>query len=469
MTTTLTTNTPGARPIGAPSEGGSAQSGVNEGFTGELSRFRSEATDSPLQDNLLLEARTNAGQAALLQRIAAGSPEVSQALERFIATDSFQRLDQATQEKLLEQMAKISSDIDPLLAHRRQEILIKLMQHLSRVPGDVNQGVHAVCASAASRYRLVELDPAEYARRIAGLVSRNAGVELANGTVLDRVESSLQEDFSSTVHGEIRERDILERIYDTAFLRLVTGNYDNRDDMSSYYDSMAGKEVKYRGVYDDQLELMVELDRGENVQGYSEPYEAMRQIQSHISEMPFVSLNWATHGPHSYHAVTVARVDEQEGRVYFYNPHGGGVKEGPGGRSYDPATGLESMSIADFTKRIHLAYVSDPDGAGMQIPGPGALPRDQMIPTGPIPSISFEALSIEVSLHTPALLTVPALHLEADGSKLSSNDDSRLRIAPGRSSFKRDELQESQEAAGVKKEEQEEINSDDFFRHVFKA
>lgn len=90
-------------------------------------------------------------------------------------------------------------------------------------PKRINQGLKATCAAACIEGYLAERDPAEYARLIAGLVTREGLVTMKSGAVLMCDEDVL------APHEREQRRNAVSRVFQAACMEFAypNMNYDN--------------------------------------------------------------------------------------------------------------------------------------------------------------------------------------------------------------------------------------------------
>ena len=108
----------------------------------------------------------------------------------------------------------------------RQALVGNLVQELA-TPSSIDQGITGTCAPTTVAIQLAMTNPAEYARLIGGLASKNGRVELPGGTRLEREVGTIADDGSG--------RASTQRLLGPALMQLARSadkfDYDNRDPM----------------------------------------------------------------------------------------------------------------------------------------------------------------------------------------------------------------------------------------------
>lgn len=230
----------------------------------------------------------------------------------------------------------------------RKQIFDQLVAELDD-PGHINQGTQGTCAPTTIQYLLATRDPAEYARIITGLTSKDGAVTMRNGDTLQRDRGSLGPDRTG--------RTDIDRIFQAATMEYADGDdeYDNRTDKHTRADDSV-----YSGLYPEQQERAldalfgdkydkVDFDRN-TPQGRSEAERRLRQALDR-GEQVAVSMYWSDTGTHA-----VLVVGMTDSTVMIRNPWGSGDSgsstNGPPRQVVD-GEGTIEMTKADFFQRCY--------------------------------------------------------------------------------------------------------------------
>ena len=231
----------------------------------------------------------------------------------------------------------------------RKEILTQLAGLLND-PDSFNQDRQGTCTvTTIGRIQLQE-NPADFARMIAGLTSREGSVELANGDRVDRHQGSLSDNRS--------QRTILERLYQDALMEYGNGaevDYDVAEDRHSTGGSGLGSKgiARVAGAVLGRGVPFTVLENGAKPGGlFHTVFEAeLEKYQENGQEM-LVGLNpWSSGG----HMLSVTEI--RDGYVYLSNPWGDGDQGGSNPpREAVPGEdgGRIRMKLEDFLARLMI-------------------------------------------------------------------------------------------------------------------
>ncbi|MCB9795540.1 MAG: hypothetical protein H6741_22790 [Alphaproteobacteria bacterium] len=139
-----------------------------------------------------------------------------------------------------------------LEAPGRSVLLSELMFNLHE-PGRINQGFKGTCAATCVETWLVETNPAEYARLIAGLAAPEGQVPLRGGGLLVRDEERLDPS------AEEGRRSPVSRLFQVACMEFA---YDKRD-YDNKTDRQSGEKGSGVGLHLDAFDRLLEAVSGE--------------------------------------------------------------------------------------------------------------------------------------------------------------------------------------------------------------
>ena len=166
----------------------------------------------------------------------------------------------------------------------RTRIFSELVLNLSE-PKRINQGLKGTCSAACIESYMAEREPAEYARIIAGLVTRDGLVTLETGGTLICDEDVL----APNVHE--RGRNPVSRIFQAACMEFAYPNmhYDNVTDQHFNGDDMVGSGLEITAF----VRLLTAVT-GENWKTISAAHSRMAQL-------------FSSHGVNTEDVVDIAR------------------------------------------------------------------------------------------------------------------------------------------------------------------
>jgi hypothetical protein len=319
----------------------------------------------------LVQRDTNAERIALRGRVVQG-------LEQLEDAHILERRDSSGQTLVDSLITVVEGQIwDPFaLEPGRTRIFGELVLNLAQ-PKRINQGLKATCAAACLESYMAERDPAEYARIIAGLVTRDGQVALKSGLSLVCDEDVLAPG--------LREagRNPVSRIFQAACMEFAYPNmdYDNVND--GHYD---GDDNIGSGLEMNAFQRLVEAVTGDSWKSTSTTHARLAGIFSRLGmdthdvvdikrdglsiidqstcqdEPVFVTLelpivpNPVSHGEpavlhNAPHKVRAMRIDWSKGVVHYDDPMDPERRwfDGADVTVHDPF-GHCSMSIDDFMR-----------------------------------------------------------------------------------------------------------------------
>ena len=276
-----------------------------------------------------------------------------------------------TGKTLLSSLAELTTKplFDSSLESRRSEIITEALKNLAH-PEDVTQSRSACCTVTNALRDEARKNPAEYMMMLSDLV-RTGETRLRSGSTMYLNTSSVADDVSAIGGGRYMQRDIADRILQSAAIEFGNGDlqYNCRTDSSSgSLNDGRGKnfQVEYGGLYDHQFERFLEALSGRAYRSVYDRAEIMQLVQSR-REGTYVNMAYASKGQHANHNVKIINEPNQEpGWIYYENPWGPISRDqwrrqdGPEGRELvDPARGIERIRVSDAEQRIFVAIVDD--------------------------------------------------------------------------------------------------------------
>jgi hypothetical protein len=283
------------------------------------------------------------------------------------------------------------------LANRRSEVLGRVIQETAEPTWHVDQGITGTCVATSIQHHLLRHTPSEYARIIGGLSSPNRSVTLAN---LSRMHAAINDTAQPahvtrpygnppvpTIFND--PRSVTERMFQSAVqqygARLDRGpeyQFNADTNRTGLWDNQTAHVM--RGIYNRDYSFHPAGARGisnataDPAQQMEMRQQLMRNVRNEIrsGQGPTpVHLIWDSHGQHGLHEVSVERVEN--GRVYFRNPwgsrdpgsgqiphyHDGQSIPEPLRRVEDSQSGLESMTVEEFRRRLNGATLGSPVGS----------------------------------------------------------------------------------------------------------
>lgn len=199
-------------------------------------------------------------------------------------------------------------------------------------PGLIRQGSKGTCVPTSLEFVQARNQPAEYARVVAGLTSKEGTVELKDGTNIARDHNLVAEDGSG--------RSSASRVYQASMMEFANGSLDYRNEEDQHFrnnwfgvsEPVTNNDGKpSRGLYPSQSEVLGEALFGKNFETHRGPHrgggEQWKQDISGALEgekVVRVGMRWSRNPDDrdGYHSLTVEKMDDKH--VYLRNPWGAG-------------------------------------------------------------------------------------------------------------------------------------------------
>lgn len=229
----------------------------------------------------------------------------------------------------------------------------------------MQQNTWNTCAATSVSYIHAEENPADYARVMAGLVSPEGTVKMADGTVLHRNATSLAGDNSQRLN--------IDRIYQASIQDAFNGEagYDSRIDQNVV---VHGKPYAAAGMLPSHMAAAMSAVRGrphrvEYFHGDRAQTELHLKQRLATGERVILSMNWvADLKQRSNHAVVLEAVEGDS--LIIRNPWGSwekGVGSGPKRVALDEH-GRFRIAKDEFFPRLNASIVPDrPDSEPVQL------------------------------------------------------------------------------------------------------
>lgn len=272
---------------------------------------------------------------------------------------------------LLGNLATLADEQTPLAEGvDRGALLTDVIQEVA-VPPAIAQHNKNTCTATAVSIQLAMDNPAEYARLATGLASPEGQVTLASGTVLQREEGTIAEQWYPDSEGNLHlGRSASQRLMEPAFMEVSNGllNYDDTQDkhLLGPIPTVPGAlgvmvDGLLEAIYDKPMEhrtgilfgVMDELER-----------------QTEAGHSVLVTLDWEDNdAPMMWHKVLVTGFETVDGQEYvkYTNPWGQ----------------QERMPRDEFERRLREANWDPSVGRpAPQAPAqPAAVPAPEPVPT----------------------------------------------------------------------------------------
>ncbi|MDY7228555.1 hypothetical protein [Hyalangium rubrum] len=226
----------------------------------------------------------------------------------------------------------------------RESLMASICQEAAH-PGEINQHNRGTCTVTSMQYMLNDTNPAEYARIMTGLMSEKGEVTLASGATLSRDADSIAPDSAT-------QRSSSERLFQAAMMQYARGGAEGD------YSNLTNKDDGLNASEQERtLEALFNRDFDNYTGGGAD--DILAKLKDRSPTDSYIRMHWGE-DKSGGHAVVVDRVEN--GRVYIRNPHGPGGTQGdtlenPPRVVEDPATGLQSMSEADFKEWIKSTII----------------------------------------------------------------------------------------------------------------
>lgn len=250
-------------------------------------------------------------------------------------------------------------------------------------PERINQSKANTCAVATLQYSLVQGDPSEYARLIAGLSSSDGKVAMAGGDELNiqpeyyqyktsrrdpKVPGLPDEEqdqgirYSATEPGDTRSPS--EILFQNAAIEHANGA-DTHNAANDTHTSPTGQTYSGGVVSSARTAQQLFATDYEDWETQKSPDVARAQLGflksdfSHSGRPIQVKLDLGTIGDGQTHLLTFVEV--KDGRVYLRNPYGNEVQNDPALKLEDAEQGIYSISEEEFVKRSSAVTMSSSD------------------------------------------------------------------------------------------------------------
>lgn len=238
----------------------------------------------------------------------------------------------------------------------RQTVLSELCAQIDQ-PGIMTQGDRNTCGPATIEHLQASRDPAEYARIVAGLTSREGSVTLKNGETLNRDRGSLTE---QPINPGTQVRSSVSRLYQAALMEYANGEdeYDNRTDVHTNADDSTRT-----GLRVNEFERAVDALFGDHydfksvqrttAQGRTDAEHKIQRALSRGEQVP-VLIEWDDLNNDNWSGHYLSVIGMTDSTVVLRNPWGAGDSGGSNGPSRDALDGQGTieMSKQEFFSRL---------------------------------------------------------------------------------------------------------------------
>jgi hypothetical protein len=224
--------------------------------------------------------------------------------------------------------------------------------------GGSTQDSHATCATETISFLLDHSKPGEWARIAVELWTKGKA-ELVDSATGKTTFMALPPGASASDHSPNRTQ--LDRMMQAAFKNLVAPEGTYYSNAADQFVSSTGQKFG-NGITDEDAARILTLLSGKEHSHHVDAQLLAASLSHHDGKPLYAALKWSVEGEHGFHAVAVTEI--RNDRVYFRNPWGpssvenGADLDSPPRRIEDNRTGLESMSIEDFRKRLDGIVIS---------------------------------------------------------------------------------------------------------------
>lgn len=213
----------------------------------------------------------------------------------------------------------LHQDLAPELESERGTLFCELAANLN-CTGEINQKNRGTCSPTTLEYLHAKILPADYARVVVGLASKEQKVVFQGGETLATNPTGLEADDSL--------RTNVDRIYQSSLMDHGPGSgtrYNNYDD--AFY-TVSGRRYRGSGMFDPQSGQLMAQIFGRNTiiinheAGDRKKFEADAKRALNLGHPVWLGMSWDPDpdAMHSLHAM--ALVGFSEDKVYLRNPWG---------------------------------------------------------------------------------------------------------------------------------------------------
>jgi hypothetical protein len=240
-----------------------------------------------------------------------------------------------------------------------REVLIELKH-----PFTTTQDTHGTCAAESVSTLLFYDNPAEWTRIAIALLDQDGTKPVPTSD--PSKELRLPPDIGKWDGSE--ERSLVAKAIQAAILNTFAPegwSYSNKKDK---YTDKDGKQHESGMASPHDREALDALLGKEHLYRKKPSEDWFKKVSDELGTSVYTVLRWSRErgGKHAYHALTVIGYDPETKRVLFRNPHrqqdtkdGHDIDDsGPVRRAENKEQGLESMSLAEFSKRAEYALPS---------------------------------------------------------------------------------------------------------------
>lgn len=240
----------------------------------------------------------------------------------------------------------------------RGTVLTELIERIL-TPEKISQRNRGTCTVTSLEYLLASKQPAEFARLVTGLVSKEGTVTMASGRKLER--DGLEADDS--------KRANIDRIFQSSMMEEFNGNfteYDNKTDKHKRFDWFdAGS-----GLTKDEFDDAIDAALGKNYQAssYSDSSSSRKSLTERLKKSlgagnpVAIGMYWDPdkNAKHSSHKLVLTGISDTH--VELWNPWGDGERGGsqsgpPRELNKDRGAGHIRMTHDDFFSRLRNTHL----------------------------------------------------------------------------------------------------------------
>ena len=240
----------------------------------------------------------------------------------------------------------------------RGTILTELIDRIL-TPEKINQKNRGTCTVTSLEYLLASKHPAEFARLVTGLVSKEGTVVMASGRKLER--DGLEADDS--------KRANIDRIFQSSMMEEFNGNYTDYDNSKDEHSRFGWFDIG-SGLDKDEFDDAIDAALGKNYQAssYKDSTSSRKSLTERLKKSlgagnpVVIGMYWDPdkNAKHAAHKLVLTGISDTH--VELWNPWGDGERGGSGSGpprelNKDRGAGHIRMTHEDFFSRLRNTHL----------------------------------------------------------------------------------------------------------------